>query len=113
VEGSDWDLIRKKLKPQYLDRLRFDVPKSNPKERSRINAMNSRLKTMSGDLHLKVDPRAVNTIKDFEGVRALEGSAGEIDKKADKNLSHLTDALGYYVERKFPVNKHVTRVIPV
>lgn len=41
--------------------------------------------------------------KDFEGVRLLAGGAGEIDKKADPGLSHLSDAIGYYIARQFPL----------
>ena len=42
-------------------------------------------------------------MRDLEGVSVLEGSSGEIDKKADPNLTHISDALGYYIERRFPV----------
>jgi hypothetical protein len=37
----------------------------------------------------------------------LEGSAGEIDKKSDPNLSHLTDGIGYYIEYEYPILKMV------
>ena len=51
-----------------------------------------------------VDPaRAPHVQKDFEGVRLLAGGAGEIDKRADPALSHLSDAIGYYVARQFPL----------
>ena len=42
-------------------------------------------------------------VKDIEGVRVLEGGSGEIDKKSDPKLTHLSDALGYYVVKKHPV----------
>jgi hypothetical protein len=59
--------------------------------------------SMSGDIHVQIDRKCVHTIKDFEGTLVLEGSVGEIDKKAHPELSHLTDGFGYYVEREFPI----------
>lgn len=105
VQGSDWDLIKRELSQVYGDRLRFRVPASNPRERSRLNAVNSRLKSGAGEVRLMVDAaRAPNLVKDFEGVTLLKGGAGEIDKKRDPALTHMTDALGYYIEREFPVS---------
>jgi len=103
VKGSDWDLIKQKLYPVFGDRLTFKVKKSNPRERARINSVNSRLMSMIGDVKFQIDATCVNTIKDFEGVKILEGSIGEIDKKSDSMLSHLTDGIGYYISREYPV----------
>lgn len=101
--GTDWDLVRTALRPVFSGRVSDRVPRSNPPERARINAVNSRLKTASGDVHLAVDPRCGFLIRDFEGVRVLEGTSGEIDKKSDPNLTHLTDAVGYALEVEYPV----------
>ena len=85
------------------------VPSSNPTERSRINAVNTRLETGDSKVHLKIDPSACpNLVRDFEGVSLVEGGSGEIDKKADPKLTHLTDAIGYYVVAEFPVRKEVS-----
>lgn len=107
VKGSDWELIRHKLFQVFGDRLFLNVPKSNPKERARINAVNSRLLSMNGNVRMLIDGNCKYTIKDFEGVLVLEGSAGEIDKTKDKTLSHITDAIGYYVFREFPVGQFI------
>ncbi len=104
VGGSDWELIRAELSPVFGERLRLSVARANPPERVRINAVNARLKNAAGDVRLVVDPeKAPHVQKDFEGVRLLAGGAGEIDKKADPDLSHLSDALGYYIARQFPL----------
>lgn len=104
VQGSDWELIRNELRPVFGQRLRFRVPKANPRERVRVNAVNSRVCTQSGERHLLVDPtKAPNVVKDFEGVRTLEGGSGEIDKKSDPKLTHPTDAIGYFITRAHPV----------
>lgn len=107
TEGSDWDLVRRELFDHFgTQQVHFRVPQSNPAERARVNAVNTRLRTTAGDIHLMVDPvKAPNTVKDFEGVRLLAGGSGEIDKKADPKLTHLTDGLGYYVEQEFPTSR--------
>lgn len=106
VEGSDWELVYRILRGQFEDRLFFVVPTSNPPERARVNAVNSRLRSMSGDIRLVVDPaRAPHVVRDLEGVQILLGGSGEIDKRADPALTHISDALGYYVVQEFPVHE--------
>lgn len=105
VLGSDWQLVEKELRRVFGERLSFDIPASNPPVRSRINAVNTRLKAADGTVRAMVDPtRCPHLVEDLEGVRALKGGSGEIDKKVDPRLSHISDAWGYYLSRKFPVN---------
>lgn len=53
-----------------------------------------------------IDPNtAPMTVKDFEGVRLLAGGSGELDKKADPKLTHLTDGVGYYIAEEWPILK--------
>jgi hypothetical protein len=106
VQGSDWDIIRATLRPAFRDRLSIRVPAANPPERSRINAMNTRLRTGDGAVRMLVDAtKAPNVVKDLEGVRTLKGGSGEIDKAATPTLTHVSDAIGYYVVKEFPVLK--------
>lgn len=106
LDGSDWDIIRKMLKPIFQENLRVMVPDGNPLERSRVNAVNHRLLSAADEIRLMVNPKlAPQLVKDFEGVRALTGGSGEIDKDPKKfaDLTHISDALGYYIAYKFPV----------
>jgi hypothetical protein len=107
VSGSDWDLVKNGLYGHFgSERVHMRVPPSNPSERARLNAVNTRLKSGADTIHLMVDPVAApNVVKDFEGVRLLEGGSGEIDKKHDPKLTHLTDGLGYYIVKEYPVRK--------
>jgi hypothetical protein len=107
VMGNDWDLAYKRL-GMHFSNVSMRVPKANPRERQRVNAVNSRLHTMDGNRKLLVDPRATHVIKDFEGVRVVEGSAGDIDKKSDPKLTHITDGIGYYVYRAHPTRRAAT-----
>jgi hypothetical protein len=111
VDGSDWDLAKKILKSGdasqglagFGDRVSFHVPAANPAERARVNAMNSRVCSLDGTVRLMVDPAtAPHVARDLEGVRTLKGGSGEIDKKHDPKLTHISDALGYYVVHEFP-----------
>jgi len=107
TEGNDWDLVKNGLYSHFgSERVYMRVPRSNPSERSRVNAVNTRLKSGNGRIHLMVDPVvAPMLVKDFEGVRLLEGGSGELDKKHDPKLTHLSDGLGYYISKEFPVRK--------
>lgn len=103
IMGTDWDLIWQELSPTFGQRIQNRVVR-NPRVRDRLNSVNSRLKAMDGTVRMMVDPvKAPNVVSDFEGVRLLAGGSGEIDKKADPKLSHLTDGIGYYVDSQFPV----------
>ena len=116
--ASDWDLVKdilyKEFSPQQVT-IRLNLSDNgkpmNMPERHRVNAMNSRLLSESGIIRLMVDgANAPMTVKDFEGVRLLEGGSGELDKKHDAKLTHLTDAVGYYVAKKFPVRRDVATI---
>lgn len=104
VTGSDWDIIMRKLKPAFPNRVKLRVPKGNPPIRSRVNAVNSRLKTADNIIHMKIDPDTCPyMVTDFEGVTVIEGGTGDIDKDSDPTLTHMTDGVGYYVVRKHPI----------
>lgn len=112
LAGSDWDIIKRELHVAFPG-MKMRVGKQNPRERARVNAVNSRFKSANGKHRLFIDPEnAPRTAEDFDGVRVVEGGTGEIDKK-DLELTHLSDAVGYYVERKFPVRKRRTSVVSV
>lgn len=110
VDGSDWDLAKRVLRNGDGDlvgfgqRVGFHVKPANPKERARVNALNSRTCSIDGTRRLMVDPtQAPHVVRDLEGVRTLKGGSGEIDKKIDIKLTHISDALGYYIEYRFPI----------
>jgi hypothetical protein len=108
VEGSDWDLIKATLNPHFGSRISYLVDAANPAERARINAVNSRLMSASGDIRLIVDgSKAPHVVKDLDGVVLLKGGSGELDKKATPALTHISDALGYYIAKEFPIVQKV------
>lgn len=114
VDGSDYDIIKAILKPVFQERLRFRVPDSNPRQRARVNAVNARLKTVTDEIHTYVDPKCRRLIKDFDGVRLLEGGSGELDKKGDPKLTHISDGAGYYIAKEFPTRgKYQHKIVQI
>ena len=106
VIGSSWDLAKRCLLGHFGGRVKFCIPRENPKVKHRINAMNSRICSSDGKTSLLVDPvKAPHMVKDFEGVGWLPGTTGEIDKAKYPELTHLSDALGYGVHYLYPVDK--------
>lgn len=112
LHGTDWDLIMDAMNRHYGSHRvhRFGHRNastgawSNPTERSRVNAVNTRLLAGDRAVRLVVDPKhAPHVVRDFEGVRLLEGGSGEIDKKEGEKsgLTHLSDGIGYYIEFRF------------
>jgi len=88
VAGSDWELALQKLKPIFGGRLKAEYPRANPSERSRLNAVNSRLCSALGIVRMMIDPVGCPHLSiDFEGVDLDD--QGAIEKLKDKSLSHL------------------------
>ena len=107
TQGSDWDLVREYLRPHFD--LHWRVAKSNPPERERVNAVNARLKSAAGLVRFAVDPtKAPHLVQDLEGVCLLQGGSGELDKKRDPSLTHISDAFGYYLAAKYSLSAHRT-----
>lgn len=106
VLGSDWDLVRQELRPVFGDRLLSRVQNRNPAVKARINAVNTRLQAGPDESPIRrlvVDYSCKALIKDLEGVQVLEGGSGEIDKRSNLDLSHISDAIGYRIWTDYPV----------
>jgi hypothetical protein len=98
--SSDYEIIREFFRERG-GRVEFRVPKANPLVRERVNLVNARLKSASGEVRLVAHPRCKELIKDFEQVTYKEDTY-LIDKDKDRSRTHLSDALGYLIwqERK-------------
>jgi len=114
IDGSDWELVRKELRPVFGSRLHFRLPGRNPAEKSRINAVNSRMKPKKGPARILIDGnKCPQLILDFEGVVALEGTDGKIDKRKDLLRTHWSDGFGYYIHKKFPARTVIITEVEV
>lgn len=115
VQGSDWDLVKKQLNGHFgISRVHYRIKKQNPRERARVNSVNSRCRSMEGYIRFLIDPgKAPHVLIDLEGVRLVKGGSGEIDKKDDPNLTHLSDAIGYYIDYEFPIAGERSKIVEV
>lgn len=71
----------------------------NPFVVDRVNAVNMRLCNENDKRYLLVSDKCEHLIKDFRRVQWLKGRR-EIDK-SNLQLTHISDALGYYIEYKY------------
>lgn len=90
---------------EYFPGAVWCVPNANPHQRDRIAAVNSRCETMTGARHLTVDPSCVRLMADLEQV--VFAGNGDLDK-SNPELTHLSDALGYWLVREWPIVSRVT-----
>ena len=114
VQGTDWELIENFFKQTpWRDRMTFDIPRAHPSVRSRINATNSRIRSIDGIIRFMVDAVAApHVVDDFERLTTLEGTAGEIDKKSNPMIGHIYDAVSYMLAQRFPIfDGHAATVI--
>jgi len=105
VRGSDWDIIKAMLAPVFKDRLRFRVPRSNPLERVRVNSVNSRFSSATGQVRMYIDPvTAPDHATDFDEVMVEKEGTGAIDKKSNDERTHHSDSVGYYIAKRHPID---------
>lgn len=95
---SDYIIIEEELKP-FFRNFRFDVGRSNPSIRDRENAVNNYLQKK----YIWVDPKNEALIEDF---RQIVRKGDDMDK-SNSMLTHISDAFGYFVHKKYPIQRKV------
>lgn len=78
------------------------APNSHPPVRDRINAVNSRFLSTTGEVRLVIDPRCRRVIEGLEKQTYKEGTQ-QPDK--DSGWDHWNDALGYMIHYKYPIRR--------
>lgn len=98
---SDYQIIQNAL--SKLNRFELRVKEANPTVKDRTNAVNSKLRAMDGRRHLTIHPSCKWLIKDLMNVQRKPGT-NDLDK-SNPELTHPSDALGYFIEYEYPVLK--------
>ena len=100
---TDWQIVR-----EFFGRYPypFDIrtQSSNPFVKDRANCVNAMLHNQAGDRRLRIDPRCMQLILDFERVHwktDVNGNALTDIDKSDPMRSHVSDALGYMIAQEF------------
>lgn len=86
---------------------RQNVARAAPEVRDRVHAVNALLRGGDGGPKLFVHPSSAALIRDLERVKWKEGAAGVLDK-GDRDLTHASDALGYFVHREYALTRPAT-----
>jgi Terminase large subunit, T4likevirus-type, N-terminal len=111
---TNFHIIKEFFRAKYGSAVTYKVPKANPVVRDRIMLTNSRLRSASGEIHLLIDPKCKELIKDFEQV-AYKADSNAIDKDKDRARTHASDALGYLIweECSFrpAIGEHMERLV--
>lgn len=98
-----------------VEQMHESESRQNPKVRSRVENMNSRLKNALGEIRQTYDPESCPLLDgDFKMVgwkSAVSAGRGKLDDGGNKNRTHASDAAGYAVYKKFPPGVQ-TELIP-
>lgn len=98
---TNWKIIENELNRYGINKR---VPSANPAERDRVNAMNGMICNSKGQRRLFINPNCKHIISDLEQVSFKEGTT-IIDKEKNRMLTHASDALGYFIERDYSLNR--------
>jgi hypothetical protein len=108
---TDWATVREffakwvgTFAPEYY------ITSANPPVRDRIACVNRRLRNQALESRLMVDPKCKELIRDLEDVTWQLDSTGAVTSeinKSDKNRTHTSDALGYFIYQAFPLNAKI------
>jgi len=98
---TNWKIVKSEL-AKY--RITPHIPTRNPAQRDRVNAVNGLICNSRGERRVLVNPKCKKLIRDFEQVSYKEGTTA-IDGGKDLDLTHMSDAFGYMVEKEFGLNK--------
>ena len=104
---TDWQIVQEFF-GRYTDRFKvhFRVPSRAGRVKDRVNCVNAMLLNFAGQRRLFLTPNCRGLAADFEQLTWKTDPHGtslsELDKR-DPMRSHLSDALGYYIVREFPM----------
>lgn len=103
---SSWAIIKRFMRDRNL-KFVDHVPSKDPLIQDRVNAVNEALKDAYGTIHLAHDPKCAKLRQDFEKVTWKRDSTGQSIGKLDPgphgSLTHMSDALGYFLHQKFAI----------
>jgi hypothetical protein len=100
---SDYQIIIDHLK--NMPRFTVRIKSANPPVKDRINAVNAMLCNYLGERRLFLNRKKTQWLqKDLMNVIYKKGTT-EIDKTYDLSLTHMSDAMGYYIENEFSVHR--------
>lgn len=112
TSGSDWDLVKNTLTGLLPIPPKILVPRSNPLEKQRVNYVNSLFKSYAGIHRCFINKQNCKTLlHDLHTV--VWDSTNNIEKRKNKKITHISDALGYTIfalKHVFFTNKETSMI---
>jgi len=109
ADWTDWQIVREFLgRHADLYRSQLRVPGQNPPVKARVNAVNALLCNFRQERRLLIDSGCKELIRDLERVTWKSDAHGNFLADLDKSdpfRTHVSDALGYFVVREFPLRQ--------
>ncbi len=94
--STDYQIIREYFRRVNWRNVQLKVPKANPAVRERVELVNAKLRSASGEQKLAIDKMCKELVRDLEEV-GYKPDTTVIDKDKDHRRTHLSDALGYLI----------------
>lgn len=108
LAGSAHDLVRDTLRPVF-EAFHDRMDRKTMPENDRVLALCYRLRDAAGEVHMLIDrKKCPSLVADFDHMLIKKGTDGELWKDLDEDRGHWADGVGYYVQRKFPIQRHTT-----
>lgn len=101
--STSWQIIRNEFKNYNVE---FKL-KSHPRIIDRVNAVNSKLRSADGSVNITINEDCRYLLKDFEMV-SLEDL--QKSKHTDKDRTHASDCLGYWINYDYPIIKQIGKI---
>lgn len=99
--GSSWDELSEHFKGWNIE---LKVP-SSPRIDHRLSAVNARLMTADGQVHMSVNPKCVELIEDFKLVNTDDVT---INKAQQTFRTHASDSIGYLISVYWKMRQNST-----
>jgi len=107
---TDWQIVKDFFQRHRQYHLVWQVRSKAPEIKDRVNCVNALLCNAEGEQRCFIDPRCPQLIRDLSQVSwktDLNGNTlGQLDK-SDPRRTHLSDALGYFIEREYSMRPRV------
>lgn len=102
--ASSWKIVQDEFRGYNADFRQ----RPNPRIIDRVNAVNSRLRSADGGVHIGFHPSCVELNKDMEMVdmEMLTTTKGQVGDR-----THASDAAGYFIHSVYPVISNAGRLI--
>lgn len=90
---TDYSIIHARLRARNI-KYQDLTPSENPLVKDRVNTMNARFRSATGEVSIFINKRLKELIRDCERVTWKAGAEATIDK-SDQSLTHASDSVGY------------------